>query len=851
MDTHRVVLPSAHGHATAGKTNIRAAPTPSLPDSAEGRDRSGSLEVRQPPAKRARKAVNCEPCRNSKLKCDRNRPCSSCVLRGTTAQCYQGQDSVTPRPESVPRNPIDALGEISRIRQSLNVLESHIKEGGNSSGATFSASLNNTLSYTNRSHDASAGPCRGDPTPGKLCRSGTRGLYTGPTSAAANMVTDTDKDDSDSSEPPACSSGRSYAQHAPSSTVYDEDLVSQLPSVDTVDQLIAYYFEYCNWMYHHVNQPAFLAEWARFKSGEDRSRVILGTVCIIIAITIRYLSVGHPIIADMPAAPEVLSTRYYGVMLKVLKRHREDAESITRTYTMALVELLLAQAHYLTFAKEDPEDVWALSGELVSIGTAMGLHCDPSKTRYELSVAERRRWAWWHIMTFERWQAFMFGRPLHIAPHHFDTQLPTYCDPALDKSGRLYLPNLALFRLGYILGDIMDDAVSFRVVSYSTIQEKDMLLENWYNSLPTELHLDHCTLARCLASTEIGLRRIAVQSVILSCAFYHIRFMLHRPYVKIAPSLETAVSAASELIALFSQAFTAEKIPGHFNWGAFHVFSASMFFSFQLITNPNHPGTGHYREQIRKAVYLLDRNRALPVAEKALTILETLEPLYSDEWVALSAEERSRKKVQVLKAVKALAFPYQDPPYARNATSPSYRPFTPDAVPMIPQSNDAESGGSSTISWAPHPGHSTVSPTMRTLLPSHAFHHAQMHHQSTEGTDSSSQYSRSMHSRVSTDSPHSEASLQAIRGQRLGNTLPPLSHFPSTTASYGMRQSSVMQRPLSHHAQSVEGNGVAMHPADESSMWGASVGFGLGEWARFLDVVQRPECSSNEMENLS
>ena len=75
-------------------------------------------EVRPPPPKRARKAINCEPCRNSKLKCDRyvtlrhgtamptalawtihaslwwpdmsadlhlrrNRPCSSCVLRGT------------------------------------------------------------------------------------------------------------------------------------------------------------------------------------------------------------------------------------------------------------------------------------------------------------------------------------------------------------------------------------------------------------------------------------------------------------------------------------------------------------------------------------------------------------------------------------------------------------------------------------------------------------------------------------------------------------------------------------------------------------------------------------------------
>ena len=29
------------------------------------------------------------------------------------------------------------------------------------------------------------------------------------------------------------------------------------------------------------------------------------------------------------------------------------------------------------------------------------------------------------------------------------------------------------------------------------------------------------------------------------------------------------------------------------------------------------------------------------------------------------------------------------------------------------------------------------------------------------------------------------------------------------------------------------------NPADESSMWGASIGFGLGEWAQFLNAMQR------------
>ena len=49
--------------STAGVVRARTSPTPgtSAEQSTDGR----------PPTKRARKAINCEPCRNSKLKCDR------------------------------------------------------------------------------------------------------------------------------------------------------------------------------------------------------------------------------------------------------------------------------------------------------------------------------------------------------------------------------------------------------------------------------------------------------------------------------------------------------------------------------------------------------------------------------------------------------------------------------------------------------------------------------------------------------------------------------------------------------------------------------------------------------------
>lgn len=423
--------------------------------------------------------------------------------------------------------------------------------------------------------------------------------------------------------------------------------------------------------------------WDRYKSGKHGDRIVLATTCILIALAARYLPPRHGLMQGVTDSPEELGNKCYGIMRDTLQRYRADAASPGRSYSLELVELLLVRCHYLTFAKEDPEETWSVRGELVTIGTAMGLHRDPGSTRFEKTVAERRRWAWWHIILLERWQAFMFGRPLAIASHHFNTQLPSYCDPAIDKSGRLYLPNIALFRLAYILGDIMDDAVSFRTVPYSSVQEKDKVLTDWYESLPHELDLDEFRIARSLASPITAVRRVGVQSVIIRTAYHHIRFTLHRPYAKVPDSLDTAVSAASQLIALVGQtrpdflSNSALAVPGHMNWGPFHVFSAAMFFSFQLITKPDQPAASLFRENIRKSLASLEQSRWMPVADKALTILQALAPLYSDELLELARDERERKKAQVLSLVRTLAFPYQDAPYSRSVDSPGYNLYQP------------------------------------------------------------------------------------------------------------------------------------------------------------------------------
>ena len=573
-------------------------------------------------------------------------------------------------------------------------------------------------------------------------------------------------------------------------------------------------------------------------------------------IALRYLPVNHPLFERLGSVPaEELSNRYHILMRNVLKRHRERAESLTRTYTLALVELLLAQSHYLAYSKEDPEEVWKLAGELVSIGTAMGLHRDPGKHKFERTVAERRRWAWWHIITFERWQAFMFGRPLHVASHHFETTLPTLRDPETEKTeaARVYLPNLALFKLAFILGNIMDDAVSFKAIQYTSVRDKDKMLLDWYNDLPAELKLDEYALRAGLLSQATETRRLAVQSVIDRCAYLHIRFTLHRPYIKAQASLTAAVDAASELIALSVQAHSVAGVPGHLNWFPFHVFSAAMFFSFQLITNPDVPEKDTFREQVRKAMALLERARYLPVAEKALTILQALQPLYSEELVKQPAEQRAQKKAEVLKVVKTLAFPYQDPPAV---------------PPEVHRGYSSQLAGALQPMGPPHP-------RMDGWVAQHQQQQQQRQPVAMQGYGQPPMPARPMQPQAqmpmqagpsAADTvPYSHAqAMQAPQGSMLPPTQMPAqaqAYAQMNMGGYALPSGGVpsmmpqQQRPPQHPgpaystataaaAAAIDGQGQMapyVQPADESSMWGASVGFGMGEWASFLDVVARPE----------
>jgi hypothetical protein len=440
----------------------------------------------------------------------------------------------------------------------------------------------------------------------------------------------------------------------------------------------------------------------------------------------------------------------------------------------------------------------------------------------------------------------MFGRPITIASHHFDTQLPSYCDPAIDKNGRLYLPNIALFKLAFILGDIMDDAVSVRPVPYESVLANDRALAQWMDNLPTELDLDEFRVARSLASSNAAQRRLGVQSVIIRTSYYHIRFTLHRPYAssamngkgsskddstlaKSAQSLEIAVSAADKLITMVGQSrpdFLANSslaVPGHMNWGPFHCFSAAMFFSFQLIANPDQAGAGLFRESIRKAIATLEQSRGIAVADKANDILQALAPLYSPEFPIMTAEVREKKRAQVLGTVRKLAFPYHDSHDPRRfGESPSGR-----GAMSSPANSSSVSPPLPVLSVLPQ-HYDTIESHMR-LPPT--------------GSSSANSSSNVANSATLYSSPHCHQSLAQAHIQNLTQSpqapvhVPGVAH-PQTMTSYQYTTATMSGGQPSHLYADPR---YYVQPVEEN-IWGAAIGFGQGEWAQLLDGL-RPDVS--------
>ena len=405
----------------------------------------------------------------------------------------------------------------------------------------------------------------------------------------------------------------------------------------------------------------------------------------------------------------------------------------------------------------------------------------------------------------------------------------------------------------------MDTAVSVSPQPYSTILQHDAMLLDWLENLPEELDLDDFRLNRHLTSNEFHARRLGVQSVVLRTSYNHIRFTLHRPYASRASttaskspagpvgdpnSLDIAVHAASELVNLVQKSHemvdVRKAFPGHMNWGAFHCFSAAMFFSFQLISNPTQPGTSLFRVNIRKARTIMEAIKTEygdTVADKALVILKTVEPLYEGLGVTGGERERAMERGRILHTLRTLAFPYHDShdPHRHNkAFSPS--PYSGSSL----EDRSYKSSASVSPPRVPLPPFVHQAPAMPPYNDVGAGQQQQQIFATSSIRDQHGQGQPSFQQSLSMPNLYtSQPMIQPTpEPQHMGHRgYPGQSMSPVSPSTGQFQQGTGMPSGFPTHGQS---NGYAYGPYHDpiQQQWGAGLGMEQQEWNSFVNEMQ-------------
>jgi hypothetical protein len=538
-------------------------------------------------------------------------------------------------------------------------------------------------------------------------------------------------------------------------------------------------------------------------------------------------------------APQDAGKVFYDLAMLVYSRYE------VKKYSLEHLEFLMVKAHCLLHTSRDGEEIWALRGQVVAIAMAMGLHRDPSQWSMPPVIAERRRWLWWNVLCFDRWQAYLLGRPLGFADHHFDTQLPSArFERTVGAPGCTYVAAIAIFKLGAVLGGIVDDGLALHPVPYARVQQHDQAIAQWAAELPPTWEFSEAQLAASMREDDLSMQRLVMQALFLRMLSYHIRLLLHRPYASrpasplagpgvggedFSLSADIATSSAEKLLSLAGQYrkhAPVDALTGHLAFMSFQVFSAAMFTAFQLIAAPKGTFAERHRRNIARAMEVLratsPQDLGCAVAKEAIDILDELAVLWSDYFVKQEdGPAKESKKQRVLARVRKLAFPMPTgrgetgtPSVHVAAKSAAVSSAPPTTEPGMFDSQDTAMPDTFYIHPAhfpPEVSHSAQVPSLSDQAPS----------QRMSGPYSAEPSRRSSHRQQ--PYPHPPPSHPARRmstqhaSEYLGYDGGPPAHLP---------------------AQALPAGGeLGFFPASAGMPWGASLGIHPYEWTAFTQTL--------------
>ncbi|KAL4991454.1 hypothetical protein BDW68DRAFT_184901 [Aspergillus falconensis] len=486
------------------------------------------MDQARPPV---RAIISCTFCRQKKLRCDRLRPCGSCVKRGLN--CVYLNPS--PPPRTAPTRSTRQLHQ--RVRE-LEELVKALATAKNIPGS------DHKREQTANSADDAIASSLGRIQVGETGTSYVSGAHWAALQdSIAEIKEYFDSDHSltqNSSEGPALLLGLCPPRDK-------EDFLAAVPPRAVADRLVS---RFLNSM-----EPGYDQFWAQPQEVSlTWLSVLFGMMCL--AIRLHQRAEGEPVIAIGNPEEACNIYRLYAAYCLVKDRYTTPSK-----YTIEAL-LTYAQCEYFRSADAQHEN-WVLFGIIMRLALRMGLHRDGS--RYpEISCfeAEMRRRIWAFMTQGDALSSFQSGLPRMMHKGVADTKLPrNLLDEDFDEKTTCLPPSrpdtdatplsyvIAKSTLGEVFALITDRVASTEPATYQSIIQLDNQLNEAYAAVPAHLKFPG------VAQSTIDLPYIIMRRYSLEILYQKSRCILHRQHLcegrsdpRYAKSRQICIDAAMSLL---------------------------------------------------------------------------------------------------------------------------------------------------------------------------------------------------------------------------------------------------------------------------------------------------------------
>ncbi|KAH6872930.1 hypothetical protein BKA58DRAFT_283716, partial [Alternaria rosae] len=521
---------------------------------------------------REKAQLSCDFCRKRKLRCDRNKPCGSCIRLGQASGCSFPLPQLSRAPQK--DRPIDSAPRKAfeeRIDQLESLVRSLLDKQENPPNALIPGNL--------ATHEATETAAAVDPLvyeAGRINLNNHQSSYVesdhwkailDEISGLKDMVQEQVEEPLQTG-PTLPGNDLFLLQTYP---VTKMDIVAAIPPRIIVDSMISKYFKWADMPVSLViHRKVFIKQYEAFWEDPLSTSTMWLTILFGMMYTVAYCTLF--VNGETSSLDEATAAEYHSLI--IISREKMIQCLRLGNYMKGVphtIEALLAflQTEYVQ-GEDTQQGCWQLTGVIIRVALKMGYHRDglhfPQMSVYE---AEMRRRTWYILTQFDIASASEVGLPRIIKETQCDTTEPRNLldDDFDDTSTALPLARpqrehtLSQFlvyksRIVSVYGMICDFTTSSKQRDYDEAMRLDTLLNKAYTQKPSILQLKPMQQS-ILDGAELITRRLYI-----AMSYHHAQITLHRKFIILAKtngkyqlSHSTCINAALTILQLQAELF--------------------------------------------------------------------------------------------------------------------------------------------------------------------------------------------------------------------------------------------------------------------------------------------------------